>query len=241
MKLGLTIKWMRNELFHNGKKITTKRWQGKEQPPEMIELLHVSQIMQMEQSQEDAAFQCKPLLPWADVHFQERINGIPVNPPPSHTLWLKGNEEYMSGEKFSHSYPERFWSKSLHQGIRFEIGDLGDLIKLLKKEPDTRQAYLPIYFPEDIYAATIGERIPCTLGYHFIVRDGQLDLFYPMRSCDVLRHLHNDLYLANLLAIFVRDQAYLNVKLGNIHFVATSLHCFSNDRYALKKAILCAV
>lgn len=232
------IRQLRARLLHSGKIVKTKNWQGLEDPPSFLEILHVSTFIKMIENLDDLKQACNPFLPWADLHFEERIGGIPLNPPPSHKYWLKGNEKFMSGDKFSHSYPERFWSKSLHKGIRSSIGDLGDLIKLLKKDPTTRQAYLPIYFPEDINAATINERIPCTLGYHFIIRNGQMDVTYLMRSCDVLRHMHNDLYLTNRLAKFVRFQAGLDhIKLGNIHFVVTSLHCFENDKYALKKSI----
>lgn len=234
------IKLLRTNLLRNGKVVNTKKWQGIENPPEFLELLHARIMIPMSQTISEMAKECSPMLPWANIHFEERVGGLPLNPPPSHKLWLKGNEDYMSGDKFSHSYPERFWSKDLHTGIRFPIGDLGDLIKLLIKEPDTRQAYLPIYFPEDIAASVQGERIPCTLGFHFIVRNGKLDLFYPMRSCDVIRHLHNDLYMANRLALYVKEQADLDVKLGNIHFVATSLHCFTSDRTIIEKAIRCA-
>lgn len=235
-----TIKNLRQKLLDEGQVIKTQSWQGKENPPEFLELLHVNVMIPMEQTIGSMQQQAQPMLPWADIHFEERVGGLPLNPPPSHTMWLRGNEAYMSGEKFSHSYPERFWPKSIHSeiGIRFNIGDLGDLIRLLIKEPETRQAYLPIYFPEDIYAATIGERIPCTLGYHFIVRNNKLDVFYPMRSCDVIRHMHNDLYLTNRLALFVKEQAHLhNIELGSIHFVATSLHCFTSDRIAIEQAI----
>ena len=235
-----SIKNLRIKLLKFGKVIKTAKWQGKDNPPEFLELLHVSTFVPMSQTIEEMIKEADPMLPWANIHFEERVGGLPLNPPPSHRLWLRGNEEYMIGDKFSHSYPERFWSKNLHSGIRFPIGDLETLIHLLKDQPDTRQAYLPIYFPEDISAALIGERIPCTLGFHFIVRDGRLDLFYPMRSCDVIRHMHNDLYMANRLALYVKEQAKLEVKLGNIHFVATSLHCFTNDRYAIEKAIKCA-
>lgn len=234
------IRLLRTNLLLNGKVIKTKKWQGMENPPEFLELLHARIMIPMAQTIPEMVKEANPMLPWADVHFEERVGGLPLNPPPSHKLWLKGNEEFMSGSKFSHSYPERFWSKTLHNAIRYDIGDLNDLIYLLKHEPDTRQAYIPIYFPEDIFAARIDERIPCTLGFHFIVRDGKLDLFYPMRSCDVIRHMHNDLYMANRLALHVKEQADLDVDLGNIHFVATSLHCFTSDRPIIEKAIKCA-
>jgi thymidylate synthase len=238
MNIGQGLYNLRKDLYENGYIIKTDRWQGKENPPEFIEILHASMNAQMAQTREEAIELLKPMLPWADEHFQERVSGLPLNPPPSHKNWLKGNEEYLADDiKFSHSYPERFWSKTLHNGIRYDIGDLNDLIDLMKNDNYTRQAYLPIFFPEDLGAAKIGERIPCTLGYHFILRNGELHLFYPMRSCDVLRHLHNDLYMANLLAIYVNEKAGLNARIGKIQFNATSLHCFKNDMYPLKKSL----
>lgn len=233
--------WTLRYLVHTqGQIIQTAKWQGIDNPPAFKEYLHADMKISMIDDVAQLRFECDPFMPWADIHFQERVGGVPLNPPPSHKLWLKGNEKFMSGgEKFSHSYPERFWSTRIvgHYGIRFGIGDFNDLITLLQKEPDTRQAYLPIWFPEDIYAACAGERVPCTLGYHFIVRNGQLDLFYPMRSCDVLRHMHNDLYMANLLALEVIDRAGLDCKVGDLHFHVTSLHCFKDDEYMLKKSI----
>lgn len=232
------IRELRSLVYEHGKIIETKSWQGMQNPPAFKEFLHASVVIPMLEDINQLKEECDPFLPWADIHFQERIGGEPLNPPPSHKLWLKGNERFMSGEKFSHSYPERFWSTRMAgSGIRFPIGDFDDLIHLLKREPDTRQAYLPIWFPEDIAAARLGERVPCTLGYHFIVRNGQLDLFYPMRSCDVLRHMHNDLYMANLLALEVIDRAGLDCKVGDLHFHVTSLHCFKDDEYMLKKSI----
>ena len=232
-----SINMLRQRVLEEGKIVKTEKWQGKSDHPEFLELLHVRDLIPMRQTIEDIKVECNPMLPWADKHFLERVGGIPLNPPPSHKHWLRGNEEFMRGDKFSHSYPERFWSKRLHTGIRFDIGDLSTLIKLLRKEPDTRQAYLPIYFPEDLSAAVMDERIPCTLGYQFIIRNGSLDLFYPMRSCDIARHMHNDLYLANRLALYVKEKSGLDVSLGNIHFVVTSLHCFKQDKFIIEKWI----
>lgn len=232
---------LRSLVYEHGQIIETKSWQGLKNPPAFKEYLHAYSVIPMTDNVDQLKGECDPFLPWADLHFQERISGAPLNPPPSHQLWLKGNERFMSSDdQFSHSYPERFWASKVQDhstGIRFSIGDYQDLITLLQKEPDTRQAYLPIWFPEDIFAATMGERVPCTLGYHFIVRNGQLDLFYPMRSCDVLRHMHNDIYMANLLALDVIRKAGLDCKVGDLHFHVTSLHCFKDDDYMLKKSL----
>ena len=147
------------------------------------------------------------------------------------------------GVEFAHTYPERMWPKYagyiipgqplVQKGIRFFYGDLEDVVNLLIKSPGTRQAFLPIWFPEDT-GVVHGERVPCTLGYHFMIRNGKLQITYYMRSCDLIRHFQDDVYMAGRLAQWVRDQ--LNNHLHNtvydvgelvMHIV--SLHCFEGD------------
>lgn len=234
------VNLLRDKVFMEGKTIKTKSWQGKKNPPPMIEKLNVSINIPMLENNRELDRSCIGDFPWAEEHFLERVSGEPLNPPPSHVSWLRKTSDFLEeGEKFSHSYPERMWSKGLHSGIRYNIADLSDLVKLLKSQPDTRQAYLPIFFPEDLSAANIGKRVPCTLGWHFIVRDGEMHCFYPIRSCDVVRHVHNDLYFANKLVIWLIDKTGLDVRPGILHFACTSLHAFESDMYSWKKGKLC--
>lgn len=155
----------------------------------------------------------EPTLPWAEDHFLERVSGEPLNPPPSASYWNKNTEAVdvhrtQPGGKYSHTYPERFWPKRApgladiyaeenedRRGIRFNYGDLADVVRLLASSPLTRQAYLPVWFPEDT-GAVHGERVPCTLGYHFLLRGSRLNVYYFIRSCDFIRHFPNDVYLA---------------------------------------------
>jgi hypothetical protein len=180
---------------------------------------------------------------WAEVHFLERVSGEPMNPPPSYLMWQNGGSgEYMSdkeGGKFSHTYPERFWfSKVKEDGFRYKNGDLSGVVQILKDNPVSRQAFLPMFLPEDITASLEGERIPCSLGWHFIQRHGYLHLLYSLRSCDGVRHLKNDLYMAIRLAQWVRDQSFGDsVKMGKMTFFVSSFHCFTNDLYTLKKQV----
>ena len=187
-----------------------------------------------------------PNLPWAEDHFKERVSGQPLNPPPSHAWWPFGNTEtHMSAGKFSHSYPERYWPKQageylisgeyddpdLNIGIRFEYGDLEDLVKLLQDRPMTRQAYLPVWFPEDLTAANEKHRCPCSLGYHFLVHEEhnglRMDCSYFMRSCDFVRHFRDDMYLTARLMQWVRDRVL--IRLGDMHVYISSLHCMEGD------------
>jgi thymidylate synthase len=182
----------------------------------------------------------KPNLPWAEEHFQERVSGTPYNPPPSHERWpfrRQNNAEHVDVQgQFSHTYPERFWPKYAHQhpdtlfereGIRFAYGDVSDVIKLLSRRRHTRQAYLPIWFPEDLTASVAGERVPCSLGYHFMIRDDALSVRYVMRSVDFLRHFRDDVYMAMRLAQWVAHRVRpLLAGPGKLVMHISSLHIF---------------
>lgn len=192
-----------------------------------------------------------PNLPWAEDHFLERVGGEPLNPPPSEQWWpfaRRGNAEHKQDRIFSHTYPERIWPKYAGtrsyvsrvtadpmQGIRYQYGDLDDVVKMLVDDPFTRQAYLPLWFPEDT-GAIEGQRVPCTLGYHFMFRpDGDKMrglITYYMRSCDVLRHLKDDAYMAARLLQWVVGKLRENgidATPGVLLMHVSSLHIFKGD------------
>lgn len=210
-----------------------------------------------------------PNLPWADVHFAERVGGEPLNPPPSYKIWPWGtNAEKFTGPhgEFNHSYPERLWPKhagmtdkgelketrfdpnwpsygsilnETRRGIRWEYGDLNDVVALMHKDPLTRQAWIPLFFPEDTGIGD-GARKPCTLGYQFMRRGTELHIYYPLRSCDYVRHFRDDIYLAIRLMLWVLSQlreldpeSWNNVVPGEYVMHATSLHIFVNDYYKM--------
>jgi hypothetical protein len=191
-----------------------------------------------------------PNLPWAEDHFLERVSGIPYNPPPSSEYWpytQSNHEEFVDkAGRFSHTYPERFWPVMAnagatrpngreifvpHNGIRYEYGDLGDVVTQLKKSLLTRQAYLPVWFPEDTGAVS-EQRVPCTLGYHFMVRFGQLNCTYLIRSCDFMRHFADDVYMAARLVQWMSDQ--IKQPTGSLTMWVGSFHIFQGDIPILK-------
>lgn len=232
------LKNMRRALLHRGYNIKTENWQGEGSPPEFLELLQVSGYCLMSPNRDASVIDLKPNLPWADDHFAERIQGYPTNPDPSHVDWLPGNEKYkMDDKQFSHTYSERMWPKGLYNGIRFEIGDLNTAVQLLKEQPNTRQLVIPMYLHEDLSAAALGERVPCSLHWNFINRGGQLHCTYTMRSTDALRHAHNDLYFANRLTLWLIEQSGVDLTPGQLSFTSTSFHCFENDRFALARSV----
>ena len=208
----------------------------------------------MPESIEGAQHEFSPNLPWAEDHFRERVGGKPLNPPPSNAWWpfaQNGHSEHVDASgKFSHTYPERFWPKhanhgtdcwledgvcDTHGGIRFQYGDLADVVSRLRMNPMTRQAYLPVWFPEDT-GAPDGERVPCTIGYHFMIREGRLHVSYTIRACDFMRHFKDDVYMAVRLGQWMRDRlgGWADVAMGELTMHIGSFHIFNGDRPMVK-------
>lgn len=207
-------------------------------------------------------------MPWADDHFLERVGGEPLNPGVewANWPWASSAERFRDkSTRFNHTYMERLWPRFARMtvdgklprpmigqerrypdtevggrvGIGWRYGDLQSLVDLLSTEPHTRQAWIPLFFPEDTGLGD-GGRKPCTLGYHFLVRNNQLNIWYPLRSCDLIRHFRDDCYLAVRLLLWVLNRCrqrapefWKGVSPGIYSMHCTSLHIFENDRRTL--------
>lgn len=197
-----------------------------------------------------------PNLPWADDHFEERVCGEPINPGVQWAKWPYAHSAdrfRAEGGKFNHNYMERYWPRyagmtedgklgnvvelenlKAHRGIYHEYGDLLDVVLQLNREPLTRQAILPVWFPEDTGVAH-GGRVPCSIFYHFLMRDDRMDVTYYLRSCDLMRHFRDDVYLTIRLLLWVigqlraMDPKWANVEPGELILDIGSLHLFKND------------
>ena len=205
--------------------------------------------------------QIEPNLPWADDHFEERVGGQPLNPGVQWQNWPWGKSADRFRDKdeiFNHTYMERYWPTyarkrpggesppeqekgTPHTYLGQPLGDLNSLVGLLAQEPTTRQAWLPIFFPSDTGYGD-GGRKPCTLGYQFLCRDKQVHIWYPLRSCDFVRHFRDDCYLTVRLLLWVLNQCrginpdYWNkVRVGTYSMHCTSLHVFENDMIQMRK------
>lgn len=182
----------------------------------------------------------------------------------SQTKKSQGNVEGFLDErgKFNHNYMERYWPRfagqvleptnsaqewrqrfseqnrggpapTANRGIMYEYGQLIDVVELLADDPYTRQAYFPVWFPEDTGGGS--KRAPCTIGYHFLMRDDRLDVNYHIRSCDLYKHFRNDVYLTIRLQLWVLDRvrkrnpAWAQVRPGRFLMQIGSLHLFKPD------------
>lgn len=247
MRTSLIRELLKTEPFDAGK------WQRLDvsgsDAHQTFELQQITIFYPMPQTQSDAISFIGPDLPWAEGHFRERIAGEPINPGDWHDKWpyhLNAEKLHQHEGKYDHNYMERFWPKNLMpQGYRFKTGDLRDVADLLIAEPYTRQAYLPVWFPEDT-GVTEGQRVPCTLGYQFLIRDGQMHLSYHLRSCEAYRHFTNDVYMAVRLAQMIVNDMHLRcaskmreiapegLQLGNLHMTIGSFHGFVGDQANLE-------
>lgn len=256
---------LRARMVNESFEVHTEKWQGlavKARPEALMrEILFPSfQVPILTEELDKLAADIKPNLPWADRHFEEeRVSGMPINPGETWRIWPWGHSAdkfRTEGEQYNHSYAERYWPKfagkepggrltrkamSPHTGIRYDYGDLNDVVNLLADQPLTRQAYLPVFFPEDT-GAVHGGRIPCTIGYHFIMRGDALHVTYQLRSCDFFRHMRDDIYLTVRLLLWVLDRlrekdpaTWSKVKPGMYLMHVSSLHVFINDWRTLKK------
>jgi thymidylate synthase len=243
------------EFLHSAEAVEVGEWQSKKvQDPNlstMLELRDTSFVWHVPGGVLQLQERAEPNLPWAEDHFLERVCGEPLNPPPSEVYWpfaQQSNAQHKTAaEMFSHTYPERFWPKyagviqqstlaqswssgalPVNRGIRYDYGDLNDVVEQLRKSPHTRQAFLPVWFPEDT-GAVHGERVPCTLGYLFNIRGQRLHCVYYIRSCDFLRHFSDDVYMAARLMQWMVEQLDEGFKTGQLTMHMNSFHCFKGD------------
>lgn len=254
-------------LMCEGDEVDTGHWQSLKDVPhtKTRELFRVCVETPIPDNQIMAAFFANPNMAWAEDHFQERVGGVATNPGSQYMNWPWYDPNWAAQKKdlcFSHTYQERMWPRKASDGqtfrdngvgvypcedtwgIRYRYGDLQDVVNLLHREPTTRQAYLPIWFPEDT-GAHHGERVPCTLGYHFMLRGGLLHVTYHIRSCDFLRYFRDDVYMAMRLGQWilgcVRNQAGLagdvwdDVQMGILQMNIGSLHVFENDMAKMRR------
>ena len=144
---------------------------------------------------------------------------------------------FISGPGFDYTYPERINTKvqSLEIGGPDNVTILEAIIQLLKQDPDTRKAVLPIFTDYDCNNYDGSARIPCSMYYGFFIRQGQLNLTYHQRSSDFVGHFGDDVYLAWRLMEYVAEK--VGVKVGHLIHTIDSLHTYKRDWHFLKTSV----
>lgn len=237
MKISKIIASSFDDLKNNGIVVSSKKWQAIDSPDNLFEVINKYIQMDMTEGKNDLGKECSADLPWVENHFLERINpNCNHNPGYEYQNWpyYKGNindndKKFRNEDEtfFSHTYMERFWPDKKLKGtgkMSYNFGDFSDLIQRLKDDPGSRQAFYSIWHPQDSHNDNV--RLPCTIGYHFLIRNGVLHLTYLIRSCDIFRHFKNDIYMSIRLAQYVRNEVNPSLKLGTLSMWIGSLHCW---------------
>lgn len=151
---------------------------------------------------------------WAEAEFKERTSGEYLNPGEAWKLRKDYWEQFLNSRgEFDYAYPQRM------------ADTLPRVINALKQDPSTRRAFLTII--RDDEADNFGVRFPCSIGYHLLYRQNQLNLTYYLRSSDFSTHFNYDIFLATKLQHYIAEQTGL--KPGFFTHVIGSLHIFSKD------------
>lgn len=152
---------------------------------------------------------------WAKKEFEERISQTEVNPGEAYKLrevW----EEFVHDGKFAYSYPERI------------ADQVENVITCLAETPTARNAIVSFWNPK-IDTNRIGGkmRVPCSMYYQFLIRDGKLNLIYNIRSNDLMTHWCWDVYLAIKMQEYVAEK--LDMEIGWFIQQIGSLHTYQKD------------
>lgn len=107
-----------------------------------------------------------------------------------------------------------------------EFDQFETIIERLKMDPYSRQTVVSIWNPK--YDMDPGKRdYPCTVLYHFMIRDDRLHMETVMRSNDVILGLGYDAFQHSRVQIAVAS--VLGVELGEYRHHAMSLHLYERD------------
>jgi Thymidylate synthase len=185
---------------------------------------------------------------WCGAEWLDRLRGIVGNPSSLGTAWQTRSDEHMIWSDFLEIDGRPIQSNESYDSImefrpelqsdpmrlaytyseRFAINDqVWRIIRELRKNPESRQLYVAMWDPHQDSGRLGYQRVPCSLGWHFMLRDGRLNIRYKMRSCDFVTHWQNDVWLALKLLDYVCS------KTGNHpgHFIQEidSFHVYKKD------------
>lgn len=154
-------------------------------------------------------------LEWAKADFKERIT---PNTNPGEAYKLRGDVwgEFIHDGRFAYTYSERIAKR------------VDDIISLLKNKKNSRQAVLTVYHPDLDDSKRGGTaRVPCSMFYQFVERNGRLDVIYVMRSNDFIEHMPYDVWHAAQLRDYIAEQ--IGAEPGDLIHFASSLHVYYKD------------
>jgi thymidylate synthase len=108
------------------------------------------------------------------------------------------------------------------------VDQLDRVRQLLLKDPDTRQAVVQVFDP--VHDWDGARDVPCTIGYRFFIREGNLQLHTTMRSQDVWLGMPYDVFANTVLQELMAG--WVGAELGVYVHTVDSLHLYECDLQA---------
>jgi len=148
--------------------------------------------------------------------WRDRMGGLAtqgLNPGEAWKIMPSVWKQYLNKDgTFDYTYSERFYGHRQPQNV----------VEELQKHPNSRQGIVSIY-DQSYDSFRIGKkRIPCSMYYQFLVREGKVNIVYTMRSCDFLTHFGADVWLAFEFQNWMceelgREPGMLTMFIGSLH------------------------
>ncbi|MBA4492986.1 thymidylate synthase [Paenactinomyces guangxiensis] len=133
------------------------------------------------------------------------------------------------GKTLHGAYGKRLFSDELTGFVQWEA-----VVRLLKKDPDTRQAVLTIHVPADLSVPS--KDVPCTCYIQFLIRNRKLECIVNMRSNDIIWGTAYDVFSFTMLQEVMSRE--LGLEMGPYSHFAGSMHIY--DRHLpMAEDILC--
>jgi hypothetical protein len=166
---------------------------------------------------------------YVEAEFSERIQ--PLNPPNPGLAWMERPDvwnKFLHGGRFSYTYSERMHElRAPFTGDQLVLNQMKSTNFLRSdKDPSSRQLVIQIY---DAHLDSMNRggiaRVPCTMYYQILYRNGICYLIHNMRSCDLYTHFPIDLSISWLLSKYVAGKD----EISRVIMQFGSLHAFEKD------------
>lgn len=136
-----------------------------------------------------------------------------------------------NGSVFSHTEKDDIFNvETSHYNQVIKQDELLRIIECLQRDQDSKKAYLSLWDNEYIFGAS-GE-VPCLVGIHFYINNGELFTVVHMRSNELLKLLPVDICFGIALQKYVASK--LEVNTGTYVHQVGSLILYSKDLLELK-------
>lgn len=159
------------------------------------------------------------------------IRNISIGFASANLIWVLSGNSSANHITFYNSKGKVFANNDLYYEAAFGSRLFGkyqlleQAFLILKRDPSTRRAFIPLYFHTDLISNPLDS--PCAASLHFLIRDSRLDCFLNMRSQSVAMVFPYDIFLFTILQELLSQK--LNIKIGNLYYYCSSFHVYKEE------------